>query len=196
MNKIRTLLGRISVLQLVTAIEICNVAAIILMVAIGRLVLDHNLKLILTFLILVQLPVVYEIVTQLRRKPSSLFGAYLGVVGHLIFVPILLITLLLALFGGGLLFLIVLLGAPIIMLGVLVSGWGMPILIFIQPVIWLLLAFKFGKRLHADLKNPLAAAVFGLAVVLYAISLLFYYSILSTLLIPETSPLWESWMFN
>jgi hypothetical protein len=173
---------------------------------------------------IVQLPYILEIITTLLKKKSSALGLYLVIMAMNLLVGLSLLFFILSSFFAskiafGSLFMVGLLGS--MQLAFVFAGRGFPLLILLQPLIlWLLTPLipqflyrttrservhestirsklKIQRKIwvHPDINNSFSFVVFSVAVALYALIGLFFYTFSPSLWVPADSTLWDSWMF-
>lgn len=173
---------------------------------------------------IVQLPYILEIATTLLKRKSSALGLYLVIMAMNLLVGLSLLFFIFSLFSAsklafGAFFIVAFFGS--MQLAFVFAGRGFPLFILLQPLIlWLLTPLipqflyrttrservhtsttrsklKIQRKIwvHPDINNGFSIIVFSVAVALYALVGLFFYTFAPSLWVPADSPLWDSWMF-
>ena len=178
---------------------------------------------ILALALVVQGPYIHDVLLVMQGKTTSAFGLYLVIVSMNLLLVIALGSLPILLLGGLMGFYLVIFFAIGGVIAETLSGFGLPLLIRLQPLILWFLTPKLpafihrttnqvsisssrkGTRkklssliipwVHPDLYDPLHAFVFVVATIGYSLVSGFFYFLIPSFFIPMNSPLWDSWIF-
>jgi len=178
----------------------------------------------------VQLPYLYDIYLVSRKRPTSPLGLYLVVMSMDFLIILAMLIFLLTIISNFLLAGSMALQALSIMviaflygiLTVTFSGYFLPLLILLQPLLISRLSpfmpklisknsgqmaaindrssrkssLKFRPWIHPGLRNYQDWLIFSFILLIYAFLGLFFYLMASSFFIPIDSYLWNSWIFN